>query len=302
MSYRPQGTKDYTLRAGVLHARLRGSAVRILLVALVTLVLGGCGGGEPGAGQESSGSTWPAEGPIRVVVTLAPLAWSVECQEFSRDVEVSVLLPDGVSPHGWEPSPSDALALSKAHMILVASDEDEAIVRRMGLSAEARLVNYGGSEAHIWLDRDSFAYLGVRVRNEIEEPAVPPLVSASGPTGPAYDRLRADDGLIAGAFVVTSHDAWTGYFAPFDCEVVAVRGHHHDEPSPSHLAEVKKRALEADKVLAVFEPGEPDPWLRALAEEVGAATVTLDPVGTRDWDGDMLKRDDAVVAALESLE
>jgi len=306
LSYRPNEAEDYTLQAGDLHPRPLESAVRILLVVLVSLVSGGCGGGEPGAGQETSGLALPAEGPIRVVATLAPLAWTVEGRDFKRDVELTVLMPEGVSPHGWEPSPSDALALSKAHLILVANEEDEAAVRRMGVPEGARVLKlritkeYHGD--HPWLDRTLMNILATQVGDVIDEVVFDGCRLPASAWNASYERLRNEPGLIKDVLVVTSHDAWSDFFGWFVPETLAVRGHHHDEPSPSHLAEVRKRALEADKVLAVFEPGEEDVWLRALAEEVGAATVTLDPVGTRDWLGDMHKRYDAVVAALESLE
>jgi len=277
------------------------SAVRTLFLLLV-LVAAAC------SEAPDTTSAAASNAPIQVVVTLPPLAWVVTRAVGTDLAEVSVLLPEGASPHGWEPSPSDILTLRDADLVLVAGAEDLRQVQSAQLPESCAVMSLdddahdhvGDAHAHAhsthpWLNREKMTrfYLAVGLElGLIPEPDIEVVFMSQlldlEPNGPLL--------------VLSGHNAWSGFFEPMTGDVLALRHDHHDEPSPATLARVRKRALDAENVLIVFEPGVDDPWLRDLAEEVGAATVTLDPVGTRDWLGDMHKRYDAVIAALESLE
>ena len=59
--------------------------------------------------------------PIKVVVTLFPLYDF--CREVGGDlVDCSMLLPPGVEPHGFAPSPQDVLSMNKADVFLYTSE------------------------------------------------------------------------------------------------------------------------------------------------------------------------------------
>jgi len=237
-----------------------------------------------------------------VVVTLPPLAWAAEMLRVNGiEPEIHVLLPEGASPHGWEPSPSDAALIARADVVLTAGTEDNAAVDRLARKSGTLVVSMqdlareGESVGeHPWLKRFNM----VRFVHKIQ------LALGFGLIPDHPDPRRWPDfyGVNAPSLIITGHDAWDGFFEELGSEVLAVHSGHHHEASAERLASILQRAKEADLVLVVFESGVPDSWLRALAEDVGAATVTLDPVGTRDWLGDMQKRYEAVGAALESLE
>lgn len=312
MSYRPNEAEDYTLQAGDLHPRPLESAVRILLVVLVSLVLGGCGG-----------AASPADdGKLKIVVTLPPLAWVAD--EFAgEDAEITVLIPAGASPHGFEPSPSDMAALRQADLILMVGDidawvlsgvgkDDDRVVWMQDPNSPAQRRFLGGK--HPWLVPDSYSSFSSEASLEllwlidgrvtgdsVIESALEDVELSRG----VYEAKEALSDSIDGngVLVVTGHAAWSEFFASIGIEdVLAVGGGHGMEPSASALASVEERARGASRVLVVIEPREHSEWLRSFAERVGGAVVELDPVGTRDWVGDMIKRYEAVEAALESLE
>lgn len=56
-------------------------------------------------------------GPVRVAVSLPPLAWPVEAIDPSA--EVTVLVPPGASPHGHEPTPAQLAALADAELVIL---------------------------------------------------------------------------------------------------------------------------------------------------------------------------------------
>jgi len=267
--------------------------MRLLALLLLTLTAAACGrpGSEPdGAAASSADAGMADSGPVKVVVTLPPLAWPAEFVLGGR-AEITVLLPAGASPHHWEPTPSDALAVAEADYVLAAGPEDRARVEP--LIKDAELLVMSGDDHHAWLDLWAMLRFTFRVAESVGV-RLPP----DSPDPRAWPHLQTLNNLL----IITGHDAWSEFFRPTTSPVMAMRASHHGEPGAARLAEIRQRAENTEYVLVVFEPGEDEPWLRALAEEVGAASVTLDPIGTRDWLGDMEKRHEAVRAALESLE
>lgn len=78
----------------------------------------GCERSPSGAPSPVARSATPREaGPLRVVVTIAPLGALV--QELAPpDAQVRVLLPPGRSEHGYEPTPEDMAALAHADLVV----------------------------------------------------------------------------------------------------------------------------------------------------------------------------------------
>ncbi len=282
--------------------------MRTLLAILFALALTACSR-SPDAPRAGS-----AEDPIRVVVTVPPLAWPANALWGDR-AEVTVLLPADASPHHWELSPSDALAISRAD-VLLAQDEDTLSellqaadeptdITALSMHDDIVLLELCGrtencGSEHPWLDPEHMlAFSTILDAWGVLEG------DAEGMRETAYAQLPGYLPPPAGpdVLVLTTHDAWGEFFGWIGiADTEPLRNHHHHEPSPTHLADIRARALAAEQVLVVLEPGHPDPWLEDLAEEAAAAVVTLDPVGTRDWPADMKKRYEAVEAALESLE
>ncbi len=103
-----------------------------LLATMLALLAGvgalGCGRSDPSR----------PDGPMRIVVSIAPLAGLV--REIAPDAEVTILVPAGVSEHGYELTPSDVDRLRHADLIvgvgLGLEPRLEEMVRRLGDGAD----------------------------------------------------------------------------------------------------------------------------------------------------------------------
>lgn len=98
--------------------------VGAVVVLLMTCLAGGCG--------RPAGEGPREPGPVRVVVSIPPLAGLVE-PLLPEGAELRVLVAPGSSPHGYEPSPSDIAAIARADLVVLVGMGTEA-----GLPASAK--------------------------------------------------------------------------------------------------------------------------------------------------------------------
>lgn len=95
---------------------MRNKFSRIILVALslvVLVVVSACGN----SNEDNKASSEKNQNKIQVVASFYPMA------EFTRNiggdkVNVSVLIPDGVEPHSWEPSAKDLESIKDANLFV----------------------------------------------------------------------------------------------------------------------------------------------------------------------------------------
>jgi zinc transport system substrate-binding protein len=276
-----------------------------LLVAV--LVLAGCD-----AGPAPSRS--PASARPRVVATFFPL------YDFTRQVagdraEVISLVPAGVEPHDWEPSPRDVADVGKAALLVYNGAGFEPSVDRMLREIGARgplaidttaglplldardaagragerapgPASGGAKDPHVWLDP-------VLAQRQVDAIAAGlARVDAAGQAGyqERAGRYKAALAALHEAFaaglascarreVVTSHAAFGYLTRRYGLVQVPVIGMAPSaEPSPADLARLV-RVARASGVQAVFyEPLTSPKLAETLAREVGARTLVLNPV------------------------
>lgn len=99
-------------------------------------------------------------GRPQVVATLFPV-YDFARQVAGTDADVFLLLPPGVEPHGYEPSPSDVLRIRNASLFLYTNDRMEPWARSIVPSAGGpgptvlKVGDIGddpAADAHVWLD------------------------------------------------------------------------------------------------------------------------------------------------------
>ncbi|MBI4338114.1 MAG: zinc ABC transporter substrate-binding protein [Chloroflexi bacterium] len=271
-----------------------------LLLAAVALATGGCAGrGREGLGER-----------VSVVTTAYPLEFFAR-QIGGDAVEVRNLVPLGVEPHEWEPSPRDMADIGAgdlfvyngagldpwAERALAAVQSPNLVVveatRGMDLiSASEGQAGEATTDPHVWLDpilatqeatavRDGLIRVAPGQQKVFEENAQR-LAQRLGELDQRYREGLAQCGRRT---VIASH-AFLGYLASrYDFQVIAIAGISTDvEPSPAQLASIAQQARELGQRYIFVEPLVSPALAKTLAREVGAQTIVLNPVEglTRD--------------------
>lgn len=244
-------------------------------------------------------TTLPRERHLQVVASFFPYA------EFARAVasdiaDVSELVPAGVEPHDFEPTPRDIEKLYKADIVIINGAGIDAWAEKLTPALERQGVRVvrmadgmsllpgeeGQTDPHFWLDpvlaqdqvrriseafieKDSSHADEYRVRSQeyMEELA---KVDQAYRDGLSQCRLQS---------IVTSHDAFTYLAKRYTLEVISIAGLSPSaEPSPKHLAEIARSAEEHHIRYIFFETLASPKLAETLAREVGAQTLVFNPI------------------------
>ncbi len=258
---------------------------RLTLVALAALAAAGCTDAPPSPTR-----------PL-VVATFYPL------YEFSAHVagdraEVLSLVPPGVEPHDWEPSPQDVARVQRARLLVYnGAGLEPWLGRLLKDSAAPGAVNAtdglplargagGAPDPHVWLDPVLAQAMVERIRDALAR-------ADPGGAGGYAERARAFQGRLARLHesyeqglarcerreIVVSHSAFGYLAARYALSVVPVMGLSPEaEPSPARLAAIVRFARERKVKYIFFETLVSPRLADTLAREVGAGTLVLDPV------------------------
>lgn len=249
-----------------------------------------------------------------VVVTYSILG-SIVKELAGHAVTVTVLIPNGMDPHDWEPSARDIENINKADLVVRNGLDLEGNLDRTLEAARKRGVkiftagehisiryvgedehssdghsrdddhSHSAGDPHLWTDpiavRDIVRALSEELRNEFD-------LDVSQQAAGLENRLENLDREIAGIVsalpqekrhLVTGHESM-GYFAcryDFDVVGVIIPGlSSQAEVSAANMADLKT-IIEKNHVSAIFtELGTSPAIARAIGQETGAKVVELD--------------------------
>ncbi|MCG6957047.1 MAG: metal ABC transporter substrate-binding protein [Gemmatimonadetes bacterium] len=239
-----------------------------------------------------------------MVVSIFPVADLVS-RVGGDAIQVETLLPPRASPSTWEVTPAQIRSLSRAAgFVTVGGGLDSWLeglaadmprLRRLRLTDGLKLHREAGNsgegktgDPHVWLDpilvRDSLlprisTFLQLLAPNEA--PGIRERTAALADTLTRLDgELRAELSSLPRRGFVSTHDAW-GYFAErYDLEplgsIYESPGHEPSAKGLAHLVDVA-RASGATAVLA--EPQLVETAATALAGELDAQVIVVDPLG-----------------------
>ena len=276
---------------------------RLLRAALLAALVAGC--------NQSTPSTRPL-----VVATFYPV------YEFARQVAgdratVVSLVPPGVEPHDWEPSPQQMIDVQKARLFvyngagfepwvdkLLQDTRDAKVVavdttRGMALlpapsagaaSAQSDHTHARGPtgravDPHVWLDPE-LAEAQVDAIRAALAASDPPNAAASDANARAYRaRLAALDTTMASGLrdcdrrdIVVSHASFAYLARRYALTQVALMGLAPEaEPSPASLAAIADVARKRRATAIFFETLVSARLAETLAREIGARTLLLNP-------------------------
>ena len=273
----------------------------VVVASLLAVVA--CGGD-----AESGGTGRPS------VVVSTPILGALVTEIVGDSAEVTVLMPNGVDPHGWEASPKEIEALSSADVVVInglhlEESLDEAIdaardggVRIFEAADHVDVIEHAEDESgeshsedesehehadgdpHIWTDAAAMADVALALGDEFAEAGIDVGDQASV----VYERLLTLDNDLSKSVeaveaserkLVTGHESLAYLARRYGFELVGavIPGlSSESEVSAGELAELKE-VIVAEKVGVIFsEAGTPDQVVEAIADETGADVVVLD--------------------------
>jgi zinc transport system substrate-binding protein len=252
-----------------------------------------------------------ADRPL-VVASFYPL------YEFTRQVagdraDVTVLVPPGVEPHDWEPSPQDIGQLQKAKLFVYNGAGLEPWVDKLrkdvvpkgtlAVRTTERVAllkaadDHGPKDAkghahrdevdpHVWLDplRAQTQVEAIRAGLARVDPANATAYAANAEAyraklGALHATFQAGLRQCARKDVVTSHAAFAYLTRRYGLTQVPIHGlAPESEPSPAELADLVKVAKQRNVKYIFFETLVSSKLAETLAREVGARTLVLNPI------------------------
>jgi len=263
---------------------------KILLLILISLLLVGCG---------SSKST-PSK--LKAAASFYPMA------EFTRAVGgdlvmVDTLVPDGVEPHDWEPSPRDLTRLGKSqifvyngHVEVWAEAALEALSERKITPVEAshNIARINGRfDPHVWvspakalLEVEKITEAFCKVDSQHAANYKQNSFKYTQELKKLDKELKELSKTAKQKKFITAHAAFGHLAADYGLEQLAIAGISPEaEPTPKDL-QALVRLVKKEQVKYIFMETLASPKLTELiAKETGAKILVLDPIEGLDEEG-----------------
>lgn len=274
----------------------------IIILLLFSMALSGCTGvsGKP---IDQSGRNDADIDGVKIYASFYPMYYLAS--EIAGDkAEVVTMVPAGVEPHDWEPTPKMIIELNKADMLVyngveiepwignVLSNIDNNTIKIVDASKGIELIEsgengeeeeYGRYDPHVWVSPLRIIQQAQTIFDALVQidPANSEYYGENfGELKVKLTKLDKDIRDAHKSFksnvIVVSHEAF-GYFAKdYGFKQIAIKGvNPQEEPSPSKMAELV-RECKGNNVKYIFFEKLISPKLsEALAREVGAGTLVL---------------------------
>ena len=244
-----------------------------------------------------------AGGPVRVVVSIAPLADLVR-QVGGERVTVTVLVPPGASPHTYEPTPAQVKELAQADLLvlndvglefwadkLIASASNPHL-RVVDTSQGIEILGQGEGEhpagnPHIWLDPLNAVVQVQHIRDALVEVDPEHAAEYRANAERFIGELRALDEEIRQRVSTWSHKefiafhpAWVYFARRYGLiQAAVIERAPGKEPSPQELTQIIETARRIGAKAIFAEPQFSPKAAQVIAEETGAQVLFLNPLG-----------------------
>lgn len=281
---------------GWTHRPFRDTAARLAALGCLLIALAGC--------QQPAPSGGPAEKPV-FAATFHAVTTIARAVAGDR-ADVVTLLAPGISPHAYEPRPSDLRRLEGAVATVFAAEGLDSWLVDLGVPApfellagvpdSLRVTTGGTTDPHFWLSPAAVAQTLPGLARHFCGVDPAGCEGYERRAGAFADSLQALDARLAERLTparevpIVVASTFLRYFVerygPTTAAVVEIV--EGVEPSPSHLERVSRSASQAAAV--VGQPWLPESASQAVAEAASVPYITVDPLGN--------ERDSPTYAAL----
>jgi zinc transport system substrate-binding protein len=257
----------------------------LLLILFLTLVFLSCGDGSSDRGK------------IGVVVTILPQKEFVE--SIAEDnVEVSVLVPPGASPHTYEPTPGQLKKVvdAKIYFIVGSGIEFERIWMDKILDLNEEIIIIDGAkdieliemgenvDPHIWLSPknamkmvESFYEGIVGVDKENKEFYLKNKDDYIRRLKELDEMIVDELGKFEGDKFIAYHSSWEYFARDYNLEQVSIES-GDKEITSEDIKRVVSVAKENDIRIIFTSPQFSDKNAKVISEEIGGEVISIDPL------------------------
>jgi len=277
-------------------------------VLAASLLLYGCGSNNASDNAAGAGG----ESKLKVLASFYPM------YEFARQVagdraDVVTMVPDGVEPHDWEPTPKDMAALSDADVFVYNGTVEGWVEQALSSANKGKRVNveaaaglesdaapaeggqadghegggeHEGADPHVWLSPALAQREVEHIRDGLIK-ADPAHKADYEARAEAYiEKLRKLDADFKRALsptkrktFVTQHAAFGHLAREYGLTQVPISGLSPDlEPTPAQMASVVKNVHSLGISTIFFEELVDPKIAETIAAESGARTDVLNPI------------------------
>lgn len=214
-------------------------------------------------------------------------------------VDVVNLVPPGVEPHDWEPSPQDLVAIYDAALfvfngyvetylsrVLAELPADGPILVNASSDLPLRNGENGEVDPHVWLDPSLMSIAADKVADALvrADPAGTAVFRANAQALNASltsldSQFRAGLATCTLHTIVTTHEAFGYLSGRYNLTMVAIHGLSPDaEPTAQKIQEILELVNETGVQYIFYEELVSPAVAETLASEAGVLTQLLDPL------------------------
>ncbi len=255
------------------------------LVLIMSLVLAGC----------SIGQQQNIEGQISVAVSMYPEAFLVE-QIGGEYISTYSIVPAGVEPHEFEPSPADLSHITNSKLFIyhganldlwasrIANELDTNIVHVLNAADGISLIQNG--DPHFWLDPIIMQSVAEKVSAELIKIDSIHAAEYEKNAAELTKKLTALDGEFNEGLracrvrdVVTSHSAFAYLAERYNFTQLPISGiSPNAEPSVKDMQNLISLLKEKNIRYVTFETLSSSRISETIGAEVGAKSLVLNPI------------------------
>ena len=241
---------------------------------------------------------------MTVVATLYPLQYLAQRIGGDR-MEVTVLVPTGVEPHDYDPSPKDMVAIQRAELFIYNGAGLEAFASRVvaGLPTDGPIVvnatqglpmttasEHGGEgnalDPHVWLDPYLYGQQAQLIHDALAQADQDGAAVYNANLSLLQDDLAKLEGEMSDGLascsrntMVTVHQAFGYMVERFDLIQIALAGlAPEEEPSPARMRQLIEEIELTGTTYIFFESLTTPAVAEAIARETGAKTLEMNPL------------------------